>query len=220
MNYYILELQSGTKETGPLYPQIQEIGGTINANDSNSLYKVENDIPSFTPNLNFLQVAKHALLSDFLSASMIHPGHIVNEKVEKILNKFTLVDHKFYPTTLSHRKQLIYNYSWFIFSGNLNNYINFQETQFVLLDTFGDIENITINSIEELKQVNHEMDPMKSIRSAEYKFYKKINLDLFTLHSYDNRVIISESLKNEFTRQSITGIEMTEVQYFSKMDSE
>jgi hypothetical protein len=104
MKFFHIKTSSERKVIGPQYPQIQTSDGTVDAKAPDSYYNVYSNVfPVFIPNLNYLVLHKQAILTDVLSAAMIRPGFIVNEKVKNILSQHKLPPHKFYPATIEHK---------------------------------------------------------------------------------------------------------------------
>lgn len=209
MNYYTLS-NSNENDIGSQYPQIQKMGGTMHRDAPDSIYNIPSGkFPNFKPNLDFLVLHPKAKLTDFISAVQISNGFIVSGKVKNILSKFNIIDHNFYSATIKHNGSLYTDYFWFCPVGNVNNFIDYAKTEFYIIDSFGEKENVQINSYEELMGLFEKTSSLKKIRTTKIKYLKINVLDLFYLHSPDRRTFISESLNSEFIKQKITGITIT-----------
>jgi len=213
MGYYSLSHSIETEQIGKEYPQIQSIGGTIKADASNSIYNVYNEMPDFTPNLNYLEVHNNAKLTDVVSASITSKGFIVNDKVKIILESFNLPLHKFFPATLAHKGVLNDNFYWFFYSGDLSDFIDYSNTDFLLVDSFGERKEISINSKKDLKTIYNNTSTLNKIRSTGIKYKDSIKLDLFESHLADSRTFISDKLKRILEENKVTGIQITPVTF-------
>jgi hypothetical protein len=114
MKYFTIGFSTEKSIVGNEYPQIQTMGGLVNKFENNSVYKVFSDaFPEFSPNLDYFILHPNARISDVLSTSMISYGLIVHKRVQEILIRHRLPEHRFYPAVIKHENKLYDDYLWF-----------------------------------------------------------------------------------------------------------
>jgi hypothetical protein len=209
--YYRISNSSGTEEVGNEYPQIQEMGGSMLESDFRSIYDFPiRTLPDYNPNLDYLILHAKSKLSDFISAAHISNGFIISKKVKEILQSCNLPEHRFYPTTILFQGEK-HTYWWFKYIGDIEDKIDYSKTQFLIIDSFSNKEELPILSQEELiNKWKMNIGKMKDFRSVKIYFKKdfKNQLDLFELGRFDGRTCISKKLADKFTSNTVTGIDI------------
>lgn len=216
MQYYILKNSNEKKDIGSQYPQIQEMGGTMHKDAPDSIHKVPSGrFPDFITNLNYLILHPKAKLTDVLSVAHISNGFIVNQKIKNIFDNFNLIEHKYFPAIIYHNGTLHNDYFWFCPIGNLIDLIDFNRTEFYIVDSFGDKEPIKVKNKKELQLVYNSTSSLNKIRTDKYFFNNIGSLkDLFFIHFADTRIFISESLLKQLDELKIKGISTQSVTFF------
>jgi hypothetical protein len=217
MPFYSIKTTSERKIIGPEYPQIQTMDGNIHRDAEDSVYNVFCDtFPHFEPNLDHFVLHEKALLTDIVSAAMISCGLVVNQKVKMILEDYRLPPHKFYPAVIKHKGSFHKNYFWFYFISDIFNYIDYKETKFIITDMFDNkIEDCNnINSASSLRSLKNDLPDDKNVDSELIRLDSKTSLpfDLFKITFGNYRTFITEKLKEAFTENSITGINIVPAQ--------
>lgn len=207
--FYRISNSSGSN-IGQEYPQIQDCGGSMLDSPERSIYKFPlNELPYLGPNLDFLKMTSRSKLTDCISASHISKGFLISSRFKKILKKYNLPQHKFYPVKILHKNELL-DYWWFTYIGNLEEYIDYSKTIFYTIDSYFIKEELpNINREELIKLWSSSLLEMKSFRSSKINFIKKyqLNMDLFVLASFDQRTYVSGRLKLELEASNISGLE-------------
>jgi hypothetical protein len=212
MSFYSIKTTTEKKIIGLDYPQIQTMGGAVNRDAPNSLYNVyPNELPDFTPNLNYFVLSKDAKLTDVLSSAMISYGFIINDKVKNILGQFKLPPCKFYPARVEYKGMYYNNYYWFFFVCDILDFIDYDKTEFFITDLvhnkIEDCKNIiSSNSLRNLKEVlvgqgyiNSNIIYLKQDTAFPY--------DLFEITFGNYRIYISCDLKNALQENNIKGLD-------------
>lgn len=218
MQYYILKNSNEKKVIGSQYPQIQEAGGAIRRNASDSIYRVPSgSFPDFTPNLNYLILHPKAKLTDVLSAAHISNGFIVNQKVKDIFDEFNLIDHEYYPALISHNGTLYNNYFWFCPIGDLINLIDFNKTEFYKTNFFGQRLTTKKNSFSNFREFNEykkTLSRKEKIASETIYFNSEIlDFSLFKITSINHKIFISKDLYASLHSNKIEGFDFLDSKF-------
>ena len=107
MKYFELVEAVDTPEVGHMYPQTDGLDGMETFNSENS-FRVFNHhcFPDSFKNNQIIKVRHSSSLTDFISTAIISAhGFIISQKVKDILNKFKLVDYRFYDIQLKYKNQ-------------------------------------------------------------------------------------------------------------------
>lgn len=221
MNYYKLSISCNTKETGPVYPQIQKMVPNYDNKDKKSVYslsKFYNSFPNFEPNLNGFVIQGRAKLTDFLSNSIIRTnGFLLSENAKQIFESCNLNGYKFYQAKIFYKKNC-FNYFWLHFISNVRNSIDYGKSRFFIFQNFSKkLEYIDVISEEDLIEKEkslQEKNPGKTIVIWAETIYLNSSfdkkLDFFKVGKFDSNYYVSEHLRNLFIEQNITGIEFCE----------
>ena len=214
MTFFSIRTSSEKKIIGTDFPQIQTMSRDVNSKAVDSLFNVYADaFPDFTPDLNYFVVNKSAKLTDFLSASMIGFGFILNDKVKNILTRYKIPAHKFYPAIVEYNGSFHNNYYWFFYISDILEFIDYDKTIFFIADMVDNkIEDCkNIHSAASLKNLIEVLPDDRTIDS-EIVFVKNDiaeHLDLIKLPFGNYRTYISEKLYKALEEDNISGINMS-----------
>lgn len=216
MSYYKFKPATNTKETGAVYPQIQEMSPGYNYKAENSVHalsKYHSSFPEHTPNLDYFIIHNKAKPTDLLSVAVIYGGFLISTKLKKLLEKFNLPIHKFYNARVLYKNEY-YEYYWMHVICNLTDIVDYSASSFFVYHNYShNLGYIDLLSYEDLtkKKVKIKADnPGKTITIWAEKivlansFNEK--LDLFQVGSFDSDTYISEELKKAIENEKITGV--------------
>ncbi|HEY4194022.1 MAG TPA: DUF1629 domain-containing protein [Mucilaginibacter sp.] len=222
MKYYTFEPACDTKETGPVYPQIQKWKPGYDSNSATSFYsylkKSKDVFADFIPNLDGLIVNGRARPTDLVS-SFTSGGFIVSEKLKLIFEKHNLAPHRFYPAKVIYKSKNLEGYFWMHVISNLTDFIDYSDSAFVISKHF-DPSPIPIkliskeNYLEKAKSLEDDYSKNNgsylSIKSEKLKLDDRFDrkLDFFTIGNFDNRFYISQDLRDSIIENHITGCDI------------
>jgi len=207
--YFQIRPAVSSKEIGKTYPQ----AGMVIDYDrtSNSSYtKVKPfEIPSFTPNFDFLILDKRAILTDLISGGLIPYGLLMNKRFKILLQQFNIQEHKFFNAIIKSQNESFYYYWLHFGKHDLIQKIDFANSQFILKQGIHKSSPIVLTSYSNYwDQI--EANEYSIIMSNELIIEEVIKYDLFVMPFFDGGIYISNSLKNAIIESNITGIEINE----------
>jgi hypothetical protein len=203
--YYTISTSDNITEIGYL-PQVNLAKDFIpNSKDYtnvkwNSLFK-EN------PSLNF-DLNPKANVTDLITGAIPSFGLIISEKIKKILEQVNLPLSKFYPININKDNRKIMQYYWFHYLSDFWNYVDMKKSTYLILNkfTFKQLEEITIGTLDEVKEIKKSLPFDKIIRPKELYLTSQFpNYDIFEITDIQYITIISEKLKNTLLEKNITG---------------
>jgi hypothetical protein len=218
--YHIFQPACNTNETGPEYPQVQEMAPEYIYKAPDSVYalsKAVEQLPNFTPNLNYFVVQSRAKLTDLLSVAPVHGGLLVSSQLKYLLDKHNLTPiHKFYPANVQHKKQF-HHYFWLHIICNLTDQVDYPNSTFFIYHNYkNNLGYVSIESKEDFTQQKEKIkrdNPGKTITiwAETIKLNKEFNaaIDLFEIGTFDNNYYISERLRAALVSEKITGCEIS-----------
>lgn len=154
-----------------------------------------------------LQFNKNAKVTDLLSTYNPYFGFLVSERLEKIISSFHLPPHKFYSIKIIRGENML-NYFWFNFFDNLFDYIDLKKSRIEIYQkfNFNVLDTLSIDSEENLKKINSNLDFEKSIRLKELFFNENFpNYDIISNNIMGSGNFISEALTDSLNENNITG---------------
>ena len=150
MRYFSIRAACGTQETGRGYPQINGMNQEYDFNKSNSITRIKiGKVPSKNPNFDYFILKNKSKFTDILSAWFLNDGLIISKRFKEILEKFDLQDHRFYPAKVAKHNEKR-NYYWFLPLDDLSSKVDYQSTEFYAIDSFGKIDQVLVNSIDDI----------------------------------------------------------------------
>jgi hypothetical protein len=213
--FYTIENSSEINEVGH-YPQTTSFLSDYKKDAPNSVYNIRwNEIPSFEPNLEGIQVHDKSKLTDVVSFFIGGDYPLLSDKVVSILENFRLPKHKIEKATLlGKEKKLPYNIllcksdainnlilEESLFS--IQNRVTLQEEKTFKVSTLGELKNIAVDCV---------MNGKKLVKKKLVFTEHVLDYDLFNL-DFIGGLHISIVLANELIKQSISGIELNTVSY-------
>lgn len=208
MKYFIINNTDNLMEIGH-YPQIIKRPG-YNPAVPNGYWNVRWDKkPNFMPNYES-EIHTKAKATNFLEKSSGLYGFIIDEQFKVILTKHHLPDSNFYPVKVFHNENLL-NYYWFHFINSSIEFIDFKSSIMEIFNTtpFKIIEEINIESINQINEISQSLSFEKGIRIKELVFRSNFPFyDVISLWNFAPIILISEKLKNALEGAEMTGYEL------------
>ena len=212
---------SGLKETGSVYPQIQESEGG-NFWDDGRTGSVRNlkysSIPS-EDNIEFgnLKLHNNAKFSDNLSASFPSAnGFYLSDRAAELFQTLGLGSHKFFPANVCKGK-IMKQYYWLHLTNDFNNYIDFDKSEFVLNSFDRQVgDGFKLESPEhfhsKLDQLLEEMHtkngPYLTIRFTHLVLTKTFpNVDFFGFYRMGAQLFTTQSAMDQIINSNLSGFE-------------
>lgn len=216
MNYYILSNSTDEKVVGDI-PQVK-MGHDYDFDKYNSVRNISRyNFPEFDPDLNFFVMTPKAKPTDVITVSGLisAKGFLINEKAKNILDKHKLVSHKYYVTKVYYKNQSFPYYWWHVVS-DLTHCIDYNQTTFMIKRLFKvEVDNLTIDTGEDLKKKKHEIGTLKNMVPNTLVLNNAFDktLDLFIIGGFNDEIFISEKMKLELEQQKISGVEIITPQF-------
>ena len=224
MHYYKLLLSCDTKDTGPVYPQVQEMSVKYDYDAKNSvrqLGRCHNSFPPFEPNLNSFVLNSKAKPTDFLSNSIIGPrGFLLSGKAKNILESCNLEGYKFYKASVLFKKENI-EYYWMHYIFNVRSSVNYKASRFFIYQNFSTkLDYIDVVSEKDLLKKEKKLEennPELTLAiwgekiQLDFSIDEK-GLDFFKIGKFDSSYYVSERLYNLFEKHKITGVEFSDAE--------
>jgi len=222
MKYYTLQKAIYRKDIGKHFTQTEEVKdidfleGIPRIEQLHNLpyhhvHLTNHEFPNFKPRIKF-RLKEGAKLTDVLGIPNMNAyGFFLSEKFKNLLEKFNLMEHKFYEGQL-YLNDSILRYFWFHPKENNFEWIDFDKTD--VFFKYNDAPPIKINNYDEYQSKYHNKGGFE-LQNINLK--KDIpNFDLFYLPfvNYGCDFFISESLMNVIIKEKITGIEIKEQDIF------
>lgn len=218
MKYYVLSHSAEKNEVGD-WPQADSTEvNHISENDPKSRANLSNEhFPEVGPSLD-LKLSKKAKFTDIVSTSNITArGIFVSEEVKKSLEKFKIMNHKFYPGSVLVKEERKIFYWLHIVNDSLKG-IDFEKSKFAEYDICGDVERSGIiwRSEKELYSMSLECDGLNYIGAGEIVLkeeYRKF--DIFLFPNIHRDIIISEAVLNDLKANGFSGYRIREADFMS-----
>lgn len=213
-----LEPSTDIKEIGA-YFQVKSMSEEYDYNASNSISAmsslVNDEVPSFIPNLESFVLKPKAKLTDIISTGYASDkGFLISDKAKSILKIYNIDKGIYYPATVEYKGQkfpysFLYIASYFI----ENEMIDFPRSEFIEKKISEIINNVTFDNFEQMIAYARKINPVHEIGFEKIFLKKEVsNFDMFRLGYVDNNIIVSERLKKDLKAQGITGIKFTDVE--------
>jgi len=220
ISYYILKHAVNTKETGPIYPQVQKMVPGYDYKAFNSVHALSREadkLPNYDPNLDYFILHSKAMPSDLLSVSVVHGGFLISKKFKAIIEQFILPTHRFYPAKVHYKMQVI-EYYWMHIICNLTDMVDYPNSSFFVYHNYSkNLGYVDISSKDELIQKRKnikDINPGKTVTIWAEKITLKQSfnktIDLFEISYFDDNCYISERLQQAIADENITGCTLTQ----------
>lgn len=204
--YYSIGISDDLKIIG-YYPQTSLAKGYDPR--ENGCYDVNvNYFPNFVPNYE-LDLHEKAKATNLLPRTGASFGHVVDEKVKKILKEHYLPPHAFYPMKVYHKGKIL-KYFWFHCIPNdfwklIDNKNSFANVYQIKKGIVTKIMEIPIISKEQILREQKKYTGLMPIGLGELKMSSEFcKYDFYKTDAF-NHTIISEKLKNALEQNNITG---------------
>ena len=218
MKFYVFKHAIATKETGRVFPQIQNMSENYNFDTPYSvdaLSRYVNKLPNFAPNLDCFILNSKANATDLLSSSTIaNNGFLISEKIKNILSNYKLPDHKYFSATIQQGTTTLYYY-WIHIGSDFNDFIDYKKSSFNIIENYSEIkQKVKIISKEDYiskkSEVNNK-DINDSIQASQIVMTNDFdrNINLFNFLNLDDNFYISEELMKDLVKNKVTGIDMS-----------
>jgi len=205
MKYYNLTTSNDLDIIG-YYPQVSNTENNLFGSPFAPKRINYGEIPEEIPYLE-LQFNKDAKITDLLGTYNPYFGFLVSEKLQKVISNFNLPPHKFYPIKIVREGHLL-TYFWFNFYDDLFKYIDLKKSTIEIYHkfNFNVLDTVSIDSEENLKKINSNLDFEKSTRLRELFFNMNFpNYDIVTNNIIGSGNFISEILRDSLNENNITG---------------
>lgn len=209
--YYILEESAGTKETGPEYPQAQEMVEPYDYDATDSIYVTSyydgKELPC-SPNMTAIKVEPRAKLTDVLSVAMLSAsGMLISKRLQLLLQDFLLVNHKFYPATIEY-KRMRYDdmYVYLHLISDLRDCVDYERSVFYSPVT-GYANDLRFKSKEDILAYYETVDKHHTLKSKQIAFLPSFgNYDLFYISNFNKNIYVSQRLHDHLLENKVTGV--------------
>lgn len=218
--YFVLDFACGTSETGPEYPQVQEMGKRYDYDGSNSIYALEDsrsELPDFTPDLDHFVLHKKAKPTDLISNSVNNiTGFLLSGNFQKLLSDYNLGKHKFYQAKVMHQNSQLKDYFWLQLVIDFSAEVDFSRSEFFIFEDFEvDKGAIKISSWKDYDSKSKDLKKKERNKSLAI-WAKRIvmnekfdrGLDLFSIDRFSLGFFISEKLADGILKAKLSGIEI------------
>ncbi len=230
---YNISEASGTKETGTIYPQIQNsIGGNYwNDGREGSVQNLKSlrIPPDKEIEFGTLVLNTEAKFTDLLSTSLISSsGLLLSTKAIQLIEKLNLGSYQLYPVTVQKRKR-IEQYYWLHHANDFSIHIDYYSSVFVTERMTDKIQSpIQLTSFSHLTE---ELDILiNKWKTGKIRFTtikpKSVELnssappvDLFCFGRLGTEQYISENLKNVIKSHALTGIDISKSDIYARKQS-
>ncbi|NOS92489.1 MAG: hypothetical protein HOP30_11240 [Cyclobacteriaceae bacterium] len=196
---------------GSGYPQAE--CQTVNRASSLSSW----NFPDFQPNLIF-NLQKKAKQTDVLSNAAINAtGLLLSYKTKEILNRFNLINHKYYEVQINQKDEVVKYYWLHLCEPELINSIDYRKSTFYRTEFTFREEKINLSSYKEYENLKSiDKNASFGIDLDEIYVTEKFNthLDLFTFLPFDDKIYVSQRLKEALINENITGLKFDEATTF------
>jgi hypothetical protein len=215
-SYNILDFDCNSKETGPVYPQIQKMSNGYDNKADNSvkkLFRYSKSFPDFKPNLDSFVLETKSKQTDILSNALSSKGIILNRKTKAIFESVKTCPIQFYEASVTHNNKLLDDYFWMHIVSDYTDFVDYTNSTFFIYQNFmKNLGNIKILSKEDLTEKEEKLkrdnpNTTLAIWSEKIKMLPSfdIKLQLFTIGKFDANLYIGQSLRNILMENKITG---------------
>jgi hypothetical protein len=203
--YYTIKKSTG-KEIGSVFPQVscltQELAHSIKFTE----------FVNFDTELLFV-LQPGAKLTDVLSQAAISAnGLLISHRFKVLLDKFQLMQHKFYRTTIiTTESQEIYYWLHFV-DTSYKNKIDYEQSVFYWTKSTFKKDIIKLASYDEYLELKKQNGILWGVKAEKIKLDQSFDkpLDMFSCLPFDLGIYISAKLYDALLEQKITGINIQE----------
>lgn len=210
-NIFILNKATDPDVIGADYPQCV---GVLKAYDNTyennkSLYyfaHYKGKYVQFVPDLGSIKVSAKAKLTDIISCSM-GPGNdlIVSPRMCELLTEYKTSEIQIFDCVLT-KKDVKYKYYWLHFIYSLEKKVDYKRSILNHVDPELRSAASEISSFDQFDDFYNTRDEYGLVYSSKLTL-KSNKLDFFLVGRMDQKIYLSERLKNEIQKCELTGIE-------------
>jgi hypothetical protein len=218
-SYFYLKNSTGP-EVG-VVPQTRVALGEIDLNEVHNKKLYEPTDTSL--NLNYIQLADKARLTDFVSTGILgRDGFMISDKAWQVLKKHNLCVHQVIPAVLELRNKKHENYQWLHFAEDNSKGIVFSES---VLMTFKntpieipgwnyDYQKVDAKDHEEFFRFSQQKSSLRLFTAERLTFQKELaDRDMIILRGFERPAIVSDRLKDAIENGKVTGMEFKAVPF-------
>ena len=218
MTYYKLENAVDTEETGHVYPQTDGLIGEATFSSENSYHQFSRlDLPEKFEPRETLKFAHSSKLSDFISNGglLTGKGYIISEKAKIVLEKLSIVNHRFYPLPVEHRGKSIANYYWFkMYDPSSFETVKWAESEFFAKRFSNNLGSVDLNSLEDYHEKRKDFHQFAFFIPSKLVSEKRAE-DVFYFEFANTGIIVNQRTKDEFEENRLTGYKLTKIDHIS-----
>ena|SRR3989344_8685466 len=213
VSFYYIENSTELKVVGN-YPQIidyeerKKINSNSISNDEFAKYKGRNC--DFTPNLDTYILHSKAKLTDYVSCALCPGGDmLISKKFSSLINKHKFAGIQVFNSSVKQLSEAPITFDLIHFNYCLEDKINFFLTEYNY-NIYPELKNGSIKDYPEYLNFRKIIDKRGMLRATKLVLNSDFDttLDFFVLSWLDQRIYISEKLKNSLAESKITGVEI------------
>lgn len=209
---FYLDRTSDTKEIGPYYPQCKGLIKEYINTTQNSIMNFANykgRKVDFIPNLDGISIYKSTKLTDVISCAL-GPGNdlIISKRFFDLLKNFNTSPVQYFNCTIYKGEDKI-KYVWLHFIYELEKVVDYKRS---LLTHPNDSLSEDIKMVTDYEKYREFYDTKDKygLVKAKKVVIKNLNMDFLVIGQYNQKVYISEKLRDAIVRNKITGIDIRE----------
>ena len=208
--YYTINYELNDQITGRDYPQVD----CLNVNEIGKFSSWE--LLSNNPLIKF-ELKKRCKLTDVLSVLELTSGFLISPKIKELFDKFSLMRHQYFDATVQ-TKDGVFQYYWLHLSDpDLTKKIDYKNSVFYETEWTFKKGKIALDSYENYQKLKSK-DTAASfgVKLEEIAFSNSFDtkLDMFTFLPFNNKIYISEKLKNALVENNIISFKIEEATNF------
>ena len=165
-------------------------------------------------NLEFqLELNDNSILTDFLNTSAVMAaGFFISRKARKVFEAYNLMNQKYYPSKVKMEGD-VHDFFWMhLRDERIVELIDYAKSEFFETKFNRKIAPIDIRNFEDYEQKKEERGFKFGVKLEKIVFQAKdwCDLDLFTILPFDNKIYMSEKLKDALNMECISGYRIGE----------
>ena len=207
--YKKLNIDICNSQTNDVYPQVEHMGPDYAWEQNNSITNIISNHPlGFAPDMQSFYLNEKTSLTDVISQSYIYTaGLLASERFQAAISGYTVQKYDIYPAEVIYQNKAI-NYVWLHFVVDIEQYINYRKSRFVVTFSNGREDSIEIDTTATLRKLEKEVIYSGSgyLEMKEVTFHSGVPFyDFFFFRLQGNRYYVSERLAIELERRKLTG---------------
>jgi hypothetical protein len=210
---YCIKCSTDTAKIGMAFPQTDGMGGCYNLSDQDSVWNISNFSEiDFSPKLDYFNIDKRAILTDFLSTALISSaGFLINDRARNLLDNFTLTKHAYYQATIKYKNKMLNNYYWLHFTSCDDDLIDFDRSTFILTEPLRffrtQVVDIRDHSKSEVFEIIKKSGSLVLFPN-ELVFKSHPRQDLYSFSFLHQTHYINEPFREMIISENISGIDI------------